>query len=69
MSWPYSSSAMDRAAEMGANVEEAGVEDFVVDEDNRVFTTPAFMCDGAPFHLVHDGIEKMINAMAYSLAP
>jgi len=69
MSWPYSSSAMDKAADMGATVEEAGVEDFVVDEENRVFTTPAFMCDGAPFHLVHDGIEKMVKAMTESLAP
>ena len=67
MSWPYTSSAMDQAEQMGAQVEEAGVDEFVFDEDTRLYTTPAFMCDGAPFHRVHDGVEAMIKAMADSL--
>ena len=66
MSWPYAPT-VDKAEEMGAQIEEVGVDQFVVDEDSRLFTTPAFMCDGAPFHMVHDGVESMITAMVESL--
>lgn len=66
-SWPFAS-ALDKVAEMSQAVElvEAGVDEVVVDEDNKLFTTPAFMYDGK-FHQIHDGVAKMIQSLVESI--
>lgn len=61
-SWPYAG-AMDAAAGWGADVAECGVDEVCVDEKNRLVTTPAFMLDTRQFHLIHDGVGKMISQL------
>lgn len=51
------SAAVER---MGARHVIAGAEKAVVDERNRLVTTPAYMCE-APLHEIHDGIGAMID--------
>lgn len=36
--------------------------EILVDEGNKVVTTPAFMCE-TKVHEIHDGIGKMIEAI------
>ena len=60
-SWPYAET-IEKAAEMGAEVVECGVDEVCVDETNKLFTTPAFMYEGA-FHEIHDGVNKMVNLL------
>jgi len=69
ISWPATPMVSDKVKELGGEVEEVGVEEFIVDEENKLFTTPAFMCEGAAFHQVHDGIENMIKALVESISP
>ena len=38
-----------------------------MDEQNKVVTTPAFMCE-TKVHEVHDGIGKMIEAVVKMVA-
>ncbi len=47
---------------MGAEVEEAGVDEVCVDKDNKLVTTPAFMYEGQ-FHEIFDGVNQMIEEM------
>ncbi|XP_037091779.1 ES1 protein homolog, mitochondrial-like isoform X2 [Pollicipes pollicipes] len=60
--WPYAG-ALDVAAGWGAAVQECGVGEACVDADNRLVTTPAFMYDTRQFHLVFDGVGKMIDEL------
>nr|BAN20916.1 unkown protein [Riptortus pedestris] len=59
--WPHRG-AIDAARKLGAQIEERDVNDYVFDEKNMVFSTPAFMYDGA-FHEIDDGIGNMIKYM------
>lgn len=47
-------------AKMGATNVPARATEAVVDEAQRVVTTPAYMCD-APVHEVYEGIGKMVE--------
>ena len=59
--WPFAGT-IDKAAGMGAEVVEAGVDEVVVDEGNKLVTNPAFMYSG-PFHEIHDGVAKMVQTL------
>ena len=52
ISWPATPMVSDKVKELGGEVEEVGVEEFIIDQENKLFTTPAFMCEGAAFHQV-----------------
>ncbi|KAA0189615.1 hypothetical protein HAZT_HAZT007253 [Hyalella azteca] len=59
--WPYAAS-ITAAKAMGADVVEKAVDEVLVDEKNKVVTTPAFMYEGK-FHEIHDGVGKMVAAV------
>ncbi|XP_045118306.1 glutamine amidotransferase-like class 1 domain-containing protein 3A, mitochondrial [Portunus trituberculatus] len=59
--WPYAG-AIEAAKGMGATVVEKSVEEVVVDEANKVVTTPAYMYNGK-FHEIHDGVAKAVSAL------
>lgn len=59
--WPHRG-AIGEARKLGALVEERDVNEYVFDEKNMVYSTPAFMYDGA-FHEIDDGIGNMIKYM------
>ena len=65
--WPYAAT-IDKAAEMGADVVECGVNEVCTDETNKIVTTPAFMYDGG-FHEIHDGIKKMVDILLGMTTP
>lgn len=52
----------DAIAAMGSRNQERSVREACVDEENRVVTTPAYMCDARP-HEVFEGIGRMIEAV------
>jgi len=60
--WPYQG-ALDAAAGWGASVQECGVDEVCIDEQNKLVTTPAFMYDTREFHLIYDGVGKMVDAL------
>ena len=66
-SWPYAQT-IDKVVEMGAEVVECGVGEVCIDETNKIFSTPAFMYEGA-FHEIHDGINLMVNTLLGMEAP
>ena len=39
------------------------VSEIVVDEANKIVTTPAFMYGTGKFHEIHDGVSKMVNSV------
>lgn len=49
-------------ATMGSTHVAKSVSEAFVDEKNRIFSTPAYMCDAKP-HEVFDGIGRMIEMM------
>jgi enhancing lycopene biosynthesis protein 2 len=51
------------AAVMGADVRPATVEDLIVDEKARVFSTPGFIADGAHLAPVARAVDKLVRAM------
>lgn len=59
--WPYAGS-IEAAKGLGANVVEKAVDEVLVDEDNKVVTSPAFMYEGK-FHEIHDGVAKMVTSV------
>ncbi|MCL4126748.1 UNVERIFIED_CONTAM: hypothetical protein GTU68_003433 [Idotea baltica] len=59
--WPYGGS-LEAAKALGAKPVEKTVDEIVIDEKNKVVTTPAFMYEGK-FHEIHDGVAKMVNAV------
>lgn len=59
--WPYAGS-IDAAKSMGANVQEKSVDEILVDEQNKIVTTPAFMYEGK-FHEIQDGVGKMVTSV------
>ncbi|KAG0725632.1 ES1, mitochondrial [Chionoecetes opilio] len=59
--WPYGG-AIEAAKSMGAKVVDKSVGEIVVDAENKVVTTPAFMYNGK-FHEIHDGVAKAITAL------
>lgn len=59
--WPYAGTA-SAVVEMGAKHVNRDVLEIHVDEENKVVTTPAFMCE-TKVHEVHDGVGKMIEAV------
>lgn len=48
------------ATKMGVRHVVKGVREAVVDQENLLVTTPAYMCD-APIHEVYEGIGKMVE--------
>ncbi len=48
------------AKEMGAEVVTKGVLEVVVDEENHLVSTPAYMCDTTPWE-VFQGVGKMVD--------
>ncbi len=54
------SDAAKAAEKMGARHVERPATEAIVDEANRLVTTPAYMCD-APIHEVFDGIGEMVT--------
>lgn len=59
--WPYAGTA-DAVQQMGAKHINKNVDEIHVDQQNKVVTTPAFMCE-TKVHEIHDGIGKMIEAI------
>ncbi|XP_071546314.1 ES1 protein homolog, mitochondrial-like isoform X1 [Panulirus ornatus] len=59
--WPYAGS-IEAAKALGANTVEKAVDEVVVDEANKVVTSPAFMYEGK-FHEIHDGVAKAISTL------
>jgi enhancing lycopene biosynthesis protein 2 len=51
------------AAVMGADVRPATVEDLIVDEKARVFSTPGFLAEGAHLAPVARAVDKLVRAM------
>jgi len=58
--WPYSGTCA-AVAGMGAVHEAAGPTGVVVDEANKVVTSPAYMFDAAP-HQVYESVGNMVEA-------
>lgn len=56
------SDASEAARTMGADVVLKPVLDALVDGENRLVTTPAYMCDASPWE-VFQGIGKMVDAV------
>ena len=59
--WPYQG-AIDAAKGFGANMVEMDVNDALVDEENKIVTSPAFMYNGK-FHEIQDGVTTMIEKL------
>ncbi|XP_022779069.1 ES1 protein homolog, mitochondrial-like [Stylophora pistillata] len=59
--WPYAGTA-DAVQQMGAKHINKDVNEIHVDQQNKVVTTPAFMCE-TKVHEIHDGIGKMVEAI------
>lgn len=69
---PRGTVAAKHAAVMGADVRPCVVNDLVVDQKNRIASTPAFMYDDAHLREVAVGIDKLVRAvmqMARDRAP
>jgi len=69
---PRGSQAARHAAVMGADVRPCPVDDVVVDQKSRVFSTPAYMYEDARLSQVATGIEKLVRgllAMTHDRAP
>jgi enhancing lycopene biosynthesis protein 2 len=60
---PRGSLAAKHAAVMGADVRPCPVDDIVVDQKSRVFSTPAYMYDDARLSQVATGIEKLVRGV------
>ena len=50
------------AKSFGANMEEKSVAEVMVDAENKIVTTPAYMFNGK-FHEIQDGVTAMINEL------
>jgi enhancing lycopene biosynthesis protein 2 len=59
--WPYASTAA-AINSMGARHVVKELNEALVDEENRIVTTPAFMCN-AKVHEVYDSVGAMIEAL------
>lgn len=57
--WPYGD-AVNVARDFGNELVEADVNEVVVDKENLLFSTPAYMKNAKP-HEVYEGIEKMVR--------
>ncbi|XVN42216.1 MAG: isoprenoid biosynthesis glyoxalase ElbB [Candidatus Rickettsia vulgarisii] len=52
--------ANELVGKLGANEKICKVQDIVIDEDNKLVTTPAFMID-APISEIHEGISNLVS--------
>jgi len=59
--WPHGG-AIDAAKSFGATMVEMEVSEALVDESNKIVTTPAYMYNGK-FHEIQDGVTKMITEL------
>jgi len=59
--WPHGG-AIDAAKSFGATMVEMEVSEALVDESNKIVTTPAYMYNGK-FHEIQDGVAKMITEL------
>jgi enhancing lycopene biosynthesis protein 2 len=57
---PYSDAAKE-IEKLGHKHIECDVKSCVVDEKNKIVTTPAYMVDAAPLHEIFQGIEKLVQ--------
>ncbi|KAL9647639.1 hypothetical protein ABK040_015129 [Willaertia magna] len=53
----------ENAKTLGANCVQKSVEEIVIDKDNKLVTSPAYMGKNPAAHEVFDGIGKMIDAL------
>src|SRR3954468_19725724 len=60
---PRGSLAAKHAAVMGADVRPCPVDDLVVDQKSRVFSTPSYMYEEARLSQVATGIEKLVRGV------
>jgi len=65
-SWPFSGS-IDATKSWGNTIEEKDVDQVTIDENNLVFTTPAYMKGDAKPHEVFEGVEKLVGTIAKRL--
>jgi len=59
--FPYAG-ACGAAVTMGAKHFNKNVDEIHIDEENKVVTTPAYMCN-TKVHEIHDGVGKMVKAV------
>ncbi|XP_062573549.1 glutamine amidotransferase-like class 1 domain-containing protein 3, mitochondrial [Saccostrea cucullata] len=59
--WPYAGTA-GACQNMGAKHVNKNVNEVNIDSENKIVTTPAFMCETA-VHQVFDGVGKMVEAV------
>jgi len=59
--WPYAG-ATGAVAAMGATHIAKSVHEVHIDTENRIVTTPAFMCE-TKLHEIHDGVGAMVKAV------
>ena len=59
--WPHGG-AIDAAKSFGADMVEMDVSETLVDETNKILTSPAFMYNGK-FHEIQDGVSNMISKL------
>ncbi|XP_023213737.1 ES1 protein homolog, mitochondrial-like [Centruroides sculpturatus] len=64
--WPYCG-AVEAVKSWGAIHHNTNVDGVIVDKNNLVVTTPAFMYDTPNFHEIYDGVGKMILALLHLL--
>jgi enhancing lycopene biosynthesis protein 2 len=60
---PRGTSAAKHAAVMGADVRPCLATDIVIDENTRVVSTPAYMCDDVTLPQILQGIEKLVRSV------
>ena len=59
--WPYAGTA-SQVQELGATHVDSTIDEAVVDAENKVVTSPAYMYEGQP-HEVFDSVGKMVDAV------
>ena len=59
--WPHAG-AIEAAKVQGATMVEKDVQEVLLDQTNKIVTTPAFMYEGK-FHEIQDGVGKMVAAV------
>ena len=58
--WPYAERT--QVQEIGATHVDSSIAEAVVDAENKVVTSPAYMYEGQP-HEIFDSVGKMVDAV------
>jgi len=64
--WPYNGS-IDAATSFGNELVEAGIDQVVHDETNRIVTSPAYMKGNASPSQVFNSVKKMVDSVAHNM--